>query len=142
MYFLKTEHSFDSAHFLQGYDGKCRNIHGHRWRVVVTIQSESLKDSKQERGMILDFGDFKQDLKTMIDFYDHALLIEKDSLSNKLYEALLEENFKLIELPFRPTAENMAKFFYDELSKQYRVDLVEVYETPNNCASYRGDNHE
>ncbi|MBS6560315.1 MAG: 6-carboxytetrahydropterin synthase QueD [Clostridiales bacterium] len=142
MYFLKTEHSFDSAHFLQGYDGKCRNIHGHRWRVVVTIQSESLKDSKQERGMILDFGDFKQDLKTMIDFYDHALLIEKGSLSNKLYEALLEENFKLIELPFRPTAENMAKFFYDELSKQYRVDLVEVYETPNNCASYRGDNHE
>lgn len=142
MYFLKTEHSFDSAHFLQGYDGKCRNIHGHRWRVVVTIQSDSLKDSKQERGMILDFGDFKQDLKTMIDFYDHALLIEKGSLSNKLYEALLEENFKLIELPFRPTAENMAKFFYDELSKQYRVDLVEVYETPNNCASYRGDNHE
>ena len=142
MYFLKTEHSFDSAHFLQGYDGKCRNIHGHRWRVVVTIQSESLKDSKQERGMILDFGDFKQDLKTMIDFYDHALLIENGSLSNKLYEALLEENFKLIELPFRPTAENMAKFFYDELSKQYRVDLVEVYETPNNCASYRGDNHE
>ena len=142
MYFLKTEHSFDSAHFLQGYDGKCRNIHGHRWRVVVTIQSESLKDSKQVRGMILDFGDFKHDLKTMIDFYDHALLIEKGSLSNKLYEALLEENFRLIELPFRPTAENMAKFFYDELCKQYRVDLVEVYETPNNCASYRGDNHE
>lgn len=142
MYYLKTEHSFDSAHFLQEYDGKCRNIHGHRWRVVATMKAESLKNSGQERGMVLDFGDFKRDLKAMVDFYDHAFLIEAGSLSKKLYEALIEENFKLIELPFRPTAENMAKYFYDQLSKQYPMDLLEVYETPNNCASYRGEHHE
>lgn len=139
MYYLKTEHSFDSAHFLHGYDGKCSNIHGHRWRVVATIKANSLQTSKQERGMLLDFGTFKDCLKSMVDFYDHALIIESGSLSKKLYEALLEENFHIIELPFRPTAENMAKHFFDELSKRYPLDQLEVYETPNNCAIYRGD---
>ena len=47
MYYLKTESSFDSAHFLKGYDGKCRNLHGHRWRVVVEIAADQLKDEGQ-----------------------------------------------------------------------------------------------
>lgn len=142
MYYLKTEHSFDSAHFLHGYEGKCSNIHGHRWRVIATIKADSLKHSKQENGMVLDFGDFKDSLKSMIDFYDHALIIETGSISKKLYAALLEENFRIIELPFRPTAENMARYFFDELSKRYPMDQIEVFETPNNCAIYRGDTNE
>ena len=142
MYYLKTEHSFDSAHFLHGYNGKCSNIHGHRWRVVATIKSTSLKTSKQENGMILDFGTFKDFLKSIVDFHDHALLIETGSLSKKLHEALLAENFHIIELPCRPTAENMAKYFFDKLSNHYLIDQVEVYETPNNCAIYRGNSNE
>ena len=49
MYYLKTESSFDSAHFLKGYDGKCRNLHGHRWRVVVEIAADQLKDGSDKR---------------------------------------------------------------------------------------------
>ena len=56
MYYLKTESSFDSAHFLKGYDGKCRNLHGHRWRVVVEIAADQLKDEGQTRGMLVDFS--------------------------------------------------------------------------------------
>ena len=138
MYYLKTEQSFDSAHFLHGYLGKCANIHGHRWKIVATIKSRELLKDQQNEGMITDFGNLKKDLKTITDNLDHALIIEEGSLSKKLYQALIDENFKIINLPFRPTAENLAKYIYELLAKTYDVDRIDVYETPNNCASYRG----
>ena len=55
MYSLISEHSFDAAHFLKGYEGKCSNIHGHRWRVVVEIQGDALKKDSHTRGMLIDF---------------------------------------------------------------------------------------
>ena len=142
MYYLKTEQSFDSAHFLLGYQGKCANLHGHRWRVVVTIKSDSLLEDPQNQGMIIDFNDLKNDLKKITDHLDHALIIEENSLSPKLYQLLIDEHFKIIDLPFRPTAENLAKYIYDQLSSSYQLDCLDVYETPNNCASYRGDHNE
>ena len=66
MYTLKTEHSFDAAHFLYGYEGKCSNIHGHRWRVVAEVSSDELETTGQNRGMYVDFGDLKKDLKEII----------------------------------------------------------------------------
>ena len=66
MYYLKTENSFDSAHFLKGYAGKCRNLHGHRWRVVVEIAADQLKDEGQTRGMLVDFSDLKNYLKNYL----------------------------------------------------------------------------
>lgn len=139
MYYLKTEQNFDSAHFLHGYKGKCANIHGHRWRVVATIKSKQLKNDLQTNGMIVDFSDLKNDLKILCDNLDHSLIIEKGSLCDSLYNALVAENFKIITLPFRPTAENLAKYFYQNLAKKYDIDSIDVYETPNNCASYRDD---
>ena len=137
MYLLKTEAHFDAAHFLAGYDGKCSNLHGHRWRVVASIVSEGLKETGQLRGMILDFGDFKQALKEIADYYDHALIIEEGSLKETTLAALQEEKFRVISLPFRPTAENLARSFYEQLEeKGYPVCEVEMYETPNNCAVY------
>lgn len=137
MYQLTTEHSFDSAHFLAGYQGKCRNLHGHRWRVVLTVESEDLQDDLQQRGMCVDFSDLKQDLKESVDCFDHALIIEENSLRKSTVEALEEEGFLLISVPFRPTAENFAKYFYQMFEKKgYQVALVQVFETPNNCASY------
>ena len=77
MYYLKTESNFDSAHFLKGYDGKCRNLHGHRWRVVVEIAAEQLKDEGQTRGMLVDFSDLKNALEDICDDFDHSLIYEK-----------------------------------------------------------------
>lgn len=137
MYTLQTSASFDSAHFLKGYEGKCSNIHGHRWTVEVTVASEEVEEEGQVRGMIVDFKTLKSDLKELADELDHSLVIEENSLKEKTKEALLEEAFRIVELPFRPTAENLAKYFYDEMEeKEYQVVLVKVYETPNNCAGY------
>ena len=112
MYSLKTNSSFDSAHFLAGYEGKCRNLHGHRWTVEVEVGGEKLMQDGQTRGMVVDFGDLKKDLREKTEEMDHCLIMEKGTLKEKTMEALAEEQFRIIELPVRPTAENLAKYFY------------------------------
>lgn len=137
MYQLTTEHSFDSAHFLAGYDGKCGNLHGHRWRVLLTVQSETLREDRQQKGMCVDFAELKKDLRTELDALDHVLIIEQGSLCESTMKALQEEKFQVVEMPFRPTAENFARYFYELFTlKGYPVAKVEVYETPNNSAVY------
>lgn len=137
MYSIRTEQSFDAAHFLWGYQGKCRNIHGHRWRVLVEIATETLREDAQEQGMCLDFGSLKNDLLKETEFFDHTLIIERGSLKETTLAALQEEGFQIITMEFRPTAENFSKYFFDRMIERgYPVSRVEVYETPNNCASY------
>ncbi len=137
MYALKTQAHFDAAHFLYGYDGKCRNIHGHRWIIEVKIIGEELQKEGVQRDMLIDFGDLKREVKSLADFYDHSLIYEKNSLKEKTLSSLQEENFCLIEVPFRPTAENFAKMFFDTLKdKGLKISEVTVYETPENCAVY------
>lgn len=140
MYLLTTEASFDSAHFLSGYKGKCSNLHGHRWRIIAEIEQETLCETEQLRGMVVDFGDLKHDLKEIADSFDHSLIIETGSLKNTTLEALRDENFSIIEVPFRPTAEEFARYFYCCMTeKGYSVSRMTVYETPNNCAVYTGE---
>ena len=137
MYQLTTHASFDSAHFLAGYQGKCSNLHGHRWKLEVTVSSEKLEEERQIRGMVVDFGELKKDVKDLADEFDHCLIIETGSLKEKTMEALAEEDFRIIQVDFRPTAENFAKYFYDRMKENgYQVCLVKVYETPNNMAGY------
>lgn len=137
MYYIKSEASFDAAHFLKGYEGKCGNIHGHRWRVVVYVRGEKLKDVLNEKGMIMDFTDFKIKLKEISERFDHKLIYEDGSLKDSTIRCLEEEGFALVNVPFRTTAENFSKYIYKELKKDSpEIDRVEVYETPSNCAAY------
>ena len=131
---------FDSAHFLSGYNGKCANIHGHRWTVRVTVCGDELIDTGEKRGMLIDFADLKAAVRALADRLDHTLIYEKDSLKAATLAAFDDEGFDLTEVPFRPTAENFAKFFFDELrSGGLEVCTVEVFETPDNCAVYEVD---
>ena len=137
MYYLKTSACFDSAHFLHGYNGKCANIHGHHWLVEVKILSDKLHECGENRGMILDFSDFKQAVKELAASFDHTLIYEKNTLKPKTIAALKEEGFSLLETDFRPTAENFAAHIYAELSgKGLPISCVSVYESPENCAMY------
>lgn len=137
MYKLKTKASFDSAHFLKDYDGKCSNIHGHRWTVEIEVGAETLESDTQNRGMVVDFSNLKKDLKEIADHFDHSLIMETGSLRRATEEALLAENLRIVKVDFRPTAENFAKYIYDEMtSRGYKVIEASVYETPNNVASY------
>ena len=118
MYQLKTEADFDSAHFLSGYTGKCSNIHGHRWHVEIEIESRKLEKNGQERGMLVDFGDLKKDLKELADSMDHTLIYEENTLRPKTLEALDEEGFHLVKVPFRPTAENFSEYFFRKMEEK------------------------
>ena len=87
--------------------------------------------------MVIDFSDLKKAVRSIADGLDHSLLYEKGSLKPATEQALRDEGFRLIPLEFRPTAENFAKAFFDELSDDgLNVKKVVVYETPDNCASY------
>ena len=137
MYFLTAEASFDGAHFLAGYEGKCSNLHGHRWRVILKIKADDLQSQGQQRGMVVDFSDVKKALKTETDYFDHTFIYEKGTLRDTTVAALNEENFLMRVVDFRPTAENFSKYFFEKF-EGYGFDVAEVtvYETPNNCASY------
>lgn len=138
MYGLKTEASFDSAHFLTDYYGKCENLHGHRWRVVVYLEQEDLQSEGTMKDMVLDFGAFKRAVRDLAEELDHTFLLEEGSLAPETLACLKREGFSLTELPFRTTAENLARLFAERLIAQgLPVSQVDMYETPNNCAIYR-----
>lgn len=138
MYGLKTESCFDSAHFLTDYYGKCENLHGHRWRVVAYLEQDELQAEGTMKDMVIDFGVFKKSVRAMVDEMDHTFLVEEGSLSEATLSCLEEEGFTVKILPFRTTAENLAKYFFDRLASEgFPVSQIDVYETPNNCAIYR-----
>ena len=105
---------------------------------MAEVHTETLKEDAQHRGMLVDFAELKKDLKEEVEGFDHAFVVEEGSLKEATLSALREEGFRLLVLPFRPTAENLAKYFYERLKKRnYDVSSVKVYETPKNCAAYR-----
>ena len=141
MYGLQTEAAFDSAHFLTDYYGKCENLHGHRWRVEVTLEQANLQTEGTMRDMVLDFGVFKKAVRAEAELLDHTFLIEEGSLKPQTIAALEAEGFSLTILPFRTTAENLARYLFERLSSQgFPVKTVEVDETPNNRALYTASN--
>ena len=138
MYGLKTESSFDAAHFLTDYHGKCENLHGHRWRVVAYLEQAELQTEGTHKDMVIDFADFKHALRDLTEELDHSFVVEEGSLTPKTLDCLREEGFTLSMMPFRTTAENLARYFFGKLAEQgFPVSQVDVYETPNNCAIYR-----
>lgn len=137
MYQLKTEASFNAAHFLTDYHGKCENLHGHRWRVVAYIRQKELQAAGTMRDMVVDFGEFKRLVRAIVGEFDHMFLVEEGSLKPTTVEALEGEGFILKMLPFRTTAENLAHYFAERFVRAgLPISQVDVYETPLNCATY------
>ena len=133
MYSVQSEIIFNSAHFLENYNGKCNTIHGHNWKIVVEVQSKELHND-----MVIDFKQLKEYLKEIEQLYDHKLIIKKGSLKENTIKCLEEENFILSIVDFNTTAENFAKHIYYILKEKYNVNIrkVDIYETDNNKASY------
>lgn len=142
MFILKNEIQFDMAHYLSGYNGKCANIHGHRYRLIVKIASETLHKEGQLRGMVDDFGNIKEALKEIEDFFDHKLILEDNDEGKKVGESLslMPNRFKIVYLPYRTTAEEMSRHIFNMLKgKGFNVYEVELFETPTNSCIYRED---
>lgn len=140
MFIVKSEIQFDMAHYLSGYEGKCSNIHGHRYRLIVEVAKETLHTEGQLRGMVDDFGNIKSILKEIADYFDHKLVLEDNDEGRALgakYEEL-NTGFDLRYVPYRTTAEEMARHCYQMIrDKGLNVAQVELFETPTNSCIYR-----
>ena len=133
MYLVTREIDFCYGHRLLNYDGKCRHLHGHNGRVVITLQSETL----DHRGMVIDFSDIKNVVSRWIDEQlDHRMILCKDDPVVPLLENIGEPLHLIDE---NPTAENIAKLIF-EYSRQKGFPVVEarLWETPRCSATYRG----
>jgi len=131
MYSITREATFEYAHRLLDHKGKCRYIHGHSGKAIVTVFSESLDNE----GMVLDFSVLKERMNSVLDEWDHAIILQKDDPLVPLLQTLDQRVFVL---PGSPTAENLAHFLYFKLHTMgLNVESVTIYETEKNCATMR-----
>lgn len=138
--------TFDMAHALYGYDGPCKNIHGHTYHLSVTLMGAPIRDSDDVKlGMVIDFGDLKSIVKEqIINIYDHALVLNEQAPYSKS-EVIANEFEKVILVPFQPTCENLLLHFVDSIKTLFpaHVQLVSIRldETPTSFAEwFLGDN--
>jgi 6-pyruvoyltetrahydropterin/6-carboxytetrahydropterin synthase len=119
MYELSIETQFAAAHQLRGYKGKCENMHGHNWRVQVSISSDKLNDI----GIVMDFHDLKKVTEETVASLDHAYL---------------NDVFPFTEI--NPSSENIAKWIFESLKKRLedlvKVNSITVWESENSSATY------
>jgi 6-pyruvoyltetrahydropterin/6-carboxytetrahydropterin synthase len=134
MYRVSRELSFCYGHRLLHYDGKCRHLHGHNGRVVITLEAAQL----DELGMLMDFTRLKRVVGGWIDeALDHKMLLHRDDPALPHLHALGEPVFVI---DVNPTAENIARLIYDYTAKQgFPVVEVQLWETTTCQASYRGE---
>lgn len=139
MFTLKSEIQFDMAHYLSGYVGKCTNIHGHRYRLIIKVCSEELHQEGQLRGMVNDFSEVKAVLKEIHDLFDHKLVLENNEEGRCVAKQLNESGkvFEIMFVPYRPTAEEMSRHIYQLIKKKgIAITEVELFETPTNSCIY------
>ena len=139
MFILKSEIEFDMAHFLSDYEGKCSNIHGHRYRLVVKIQKNELAKEGQDRGMVTDFNNVKSNLKIIHDIFDHKLVLEENEEGRRLADSI-GTAYDCFFVSYRPTAEEMSRDIFNRLTYLgLDVAEVELFETPTNSCIYTGE---
>ena len=123
MFEVTVERGFSSGHFLRNYKGKCENPHGHNYKVRITLRGEALDHA----GLLLDFRDLKQVMRPVIDRLDHQMINDIEPFTT-----------------INPSAENLAKYFYEETNRQLtemtggrvRVKDCTIYETDTTTATY------
>ncbi|MFZ4521669.1 MAG: 6-pyruvoyl trahydropterin synthase family protein [Bacteroidales bacterium] len=104
---VTKEFRFEAAHALMGYDGPCKNVHGHSYELSVTVIGTPVTDTSSSKlGMVMDFGDLKKIVKKhIVDPLDHALLLNSD-IPQKQLQASGEPFTNIVFLPYQPTSEN------------------------------------
>jgi 6-pyruvoyltetrahydropterin/6-carboxytetrahydropterin synthase len=120
MYLVSVEKSFDAAHYIRGYGGRCEKLHGHRFKVVARLAIAKLN----KIGLAFDFAELKKVLSEVISKYDHQCLNDLPPFNR-----------------VNPSSENIATEIYEELVPLFpsavKLDSVEVWESPEACAIYK-----
>lgn len=144
---LTKEFTFEMAHVLEGYDGPCRNVHGHSYRLKVTVIGSPISDTSNPKlGMVMDFGQLKKIVKAqVVDRFDHVLLVKSDS--ELLKQCHLLSLGKIEPVNYQPTCENLlvhiAELISSELPSNIMLHSLKLHETATSYAEwYASDNEE
>lgn len=144
---LTKEFSFEAAHMLEDYDGLCREIHGHSYKLSVTVKGEPCVDPASPKlGMVMDFGVLKRIVgEQIVDKMDHAFVMRDTLQSEQLHATLAERFSKIVLVDYQPTCENMLADFAERLLGAL-PDSVELYslrlhETATSYAEWYADDN-
>lgn len=144
---ITKEFSFETGHALYGYDGKCRNVHGHSYKLSVTVIGKPIsKPGEVKLGMVIDFGDLKKIVKEeIVDPFDHATVFNKNTPHIELARELETRGHKIILADYQPTSENMVIDFAERISSKLpetiKLHSLKLRETQTAYAEwYASDN--
>lgn len=134
--------SFETAHALYGYDGKCKNLHGHSYKLSVTVIGTPITDTTHVKlGMVIDFGDLKKIVKKeIVDVFDHATVFNKNTPHVELANELSNKGHQVILVDYQPTSENMVIDFAEKIKKHIPANIqlhsMKLYETETSYAEW------
>lgn len=136
---LTKEFNFEMSHALHKYDGLCKNIHGHSYKLFVCLRGELIQDENSSKnGMVIDFGDLKEIIfQEIIEPFDHALVLNSRST---LLDKISSKDTKIIITPYQPTCENFLLDFVERirprLDKNIELVSIKLHETSTSYAEW------
>jgi 6-pyruvoyltetrahydropterin/6-carboxytetrahydropterin synthase len=139
---LTKEFSFEMSHALEGYDGACRQVHGHSYRLFVTVSGTPSDDPDDPKyGMVMDFGDLRRMVhRAIIERYDHAFVVRRTAANAVLIEAMRAHFGRVEAVDYQPTCENMIARFADALRTELPVGVtlhsLRLHETATSFAEW------
>lgn len=139
---ITKQFTFETGHALYGYDGKCKNIHGHSYKLNVTVLGTPIADSSNVKfGMVIDFTDLKKIVKEeIVDVFDHATVFNQNTPHVELAKELKERGHLVILVDYQPTSENMVLDFVDKikgrLPKGIELFSLRLQETESSFAEW------
>lgn len=144
---ITTRLEFDAGHRIPNHKSQCRNLHGHRYALEITLSGDIITaENISENGMVMDFSDVKAIARTsVVDVWDHAFLVYQQDTEVLTFLNSLP-NHKTVIFPTVPTAENMASEafrilkskYHDSYGNHLKLEKVRLYETPNSWADALG----
>lgn len=144
---ITKQFSFETGHALYGYDGKCKNVHGHSYKLLVTVIGTPINDaSNVKHGMVIDFSDLKKIVKNeIVDIFDHATVFNKNTPHVELAKELEDRGHNVLLVNYQPTSEMMVIDFAEKikkyLPKTVQLHALKLQETDTSFAEwYASDN--
>ena len=144
---ITKQFSFETGHALYGYDGKCKNVHGHSYRLFVTVIGKPITDATNVKfGMVIDFSDLKKIVKEdIVEVFDHATVFNKNTPHRELAKELSDRGHNVLLVDYQPTSEMMVIDFASKISKRLpeniKLHSLKLQETATSYAEwYASDN--
>ena len=144
---ITKKFEFEAGHALYGYDGKCKNLHGHSYKLYVTVIGELIKQDRHvKNGMVIDFGDLKRIVKQeIVDVFDHAMVFNQQSEHKVIAEKLQSEGHAIILVDYQPTSENLVIDFAQRIQKNLPKGIslysLRLQETESSYAEWFASNN-